>query len=101
MAKFLVKEFISEQGILILDSPEFDFDSFLVLGEALLVLLSAKLIEQQQDADLHTWLIDFEGQHFFLKAEHYSQTMWLEALAIEESRENMLFIAKFIAVGLV
>ncbi len=101
MAKFFVKEPIAEQGVLILGSPEFDFDNFPALGEALLVLLSAKLIEQQQDADLHTWLIDFEGQRFFLKAEYYSQAMWLEALSIEESRDNMTFIAKFIDLGLV
>lgn len=96
MAKFAVKELIVESGILIFDCPDFDHDSFPALGDALVTLLSAQIVERQQDADLHSWLIDFDGCRLLLKAEHYSQALWLEALEGARSQEELAFIARFI-----
>ncbi|MEF1298321.1 DUF3630 family protein, partial [Vibrio parahaemolyticus] len=47
----------------------------------------------QWDADIHSWLIDFEGCRLFMKAEHYSEAIWFEALNIEESREELDYLA--------
>lgn len=96
MAKFMVNELLDEQGVLILTVPAFDYDSFPPVGDELVALLSARVIEKQQDADLHTWLIDFDGQQFFLKAEHYAQALWLEALDKHSSQEELAFIARLI-----
>lgn len=96
MAKFAVKELLAESGVLVLNSPDFDFDSFPYLGEQLVTLLSAQVVEKQQDADIHSWLIDFDGCRLLLKAEHYSQAIWLEALERTHSQEELSFIARFI-----
>jgi hypothetical protein len=96
MVNFSVKELLVDQGVLILSVPAFDYDRFPPIGDALIALLSAKVIEKQQDADIHTWLIDFDGQVFFLKAEHYAQALWLEALDKRSSAEELTFIARLI-----
>lgn len=90
---FGLEQYQAEQGRLILKFPRFDFDSFPSMGEQLVTLLSATVIEKQQDADIHSWLIDFEGCQFFLKAEHYSESVWLEALTPKQAREESDFLA--------
>ncbi|MCX9490588.1 DUF3630 family protein, partial [Vibrio cholerae] len=47
-------------------------------------------------ADLHTWLIDFEGCHLLLRGEHYSQSLWLETLTAGQGDEELAFIAKLL-----
>lgn len=92
-------EFMEKEGKLILSSPSFDVDSFPDIGEKLVNLLSAQVKEKQLDADLHSWLIDFEGCLLFLRAEHYSESIWLEALYIEDSREELTYLAKLFSIG--
>lgn len=96
MAKFAVKERLAESGVLILSTPDFDFDSFSELADELVNLLAARIVEKQQDADIHSWLIDFDGCRLLLKGEHYSQALWLEALEPSHSQEELNFIARFI-----
>ncbi|EGR0771515.1 TPA: DUF3630 family protein [Vibrio parahaemolyticus] len=91
--EFGLTEYIAEEGRLLIAAPRFDLDTFPALGERLVGLLSAKVIEKQWDADIHSWLIDFEGCHLFMKAEHYSEAIWFEALNIEESREELDYLA--------
>jgi len=86
-------------GRLILTTPEFDFDSFPQLGERLVALLSASIVEKQCDADIHSWLIDFEGCQLFLKAEHYSESMWLEALEVAASQQELRYLAQLFDAG--
>ena len=93
MSLFSVVEFNKEAGRIIFSIPEFDFDSFEVIGKQLVNAMDAKITEQQIDADLHSWLIDFEGAQFMLRAEHYSNSVWLEALARTESQDELSFIA--------
>ncbi|OCH12018.1 MULTISPECIES: DUF3630 family protein [unclassified Aliivibrio] len=93
MSLFSVVEFDKEAGRIIFSIPEFDFDSFEVIGKQLVNAMDAKITEQQIDADLHSWLIDFEGAQFMLRAEHYSNSVWLEALARTESQDELTFIA--------
>lgn len=92
-------ECIDSEGKLILTTPPFDVDSFPELGNELVRLLSAEIKEKQFDADLHSWLIDFEGCVFFLRAEHYSESIWLEALHKEESREEVAYLATLFFKG--
>ncbi|MDE1223697.1 DUF3630 family protein [Vibrio aestuarianus] len=99
MAEFGLAHYLQEEGRLILSAPRFDFDTFPQFGERLVDLLSASVIEKQWDADIHSWLIDFEGCQLFLKAEHYSECMWLEALSIKESQQEMDFLAQLFARG--
>jgi hypothetical protein len=100
MAKFFLNEFNSEQGRLILQTPSFDFDSFSVLANQLLQLLNASLVEKQQDADLHSWLIDFEGCQLMLRGEHYSESVWLESLSANESDEVLAYLARLLQKGI-
>ncbi|MDV7106229.1 DUF3630 family protein [Vibrio sp. TH_r3] len=92
-------DYCESESRLILSSPRFDVDSFPSLGETLVQLLSAHVKEKQFDADLHSWLIDFEGSLLFLRAEHYSESIWLEALDKNDSKEVMTYLAKLFAKG--
>ncbi|OEF29421.1 DUF3630 family protein [Vibrio rumoiensis] len=100
MAMFSLREFDAEVGRIILINPSFDFDSYPPLGEKLVSLLSASVVETQSDADLHSWLIDFEGCQLFLRAEHYSETMWIEALSPQTGVEELQYLAQLFAMGI-
>jgi len=91
--EFGLADYIVEEGRLIITSPSFDLDTFPALGEYLVGLLSASVVEKQWDADIHSWLIDFEGCRLLMKAEHYSEAIWFETLTIEESREELDYLA--------
>nr|WP_252724282.1 DUF3630 family protein [Vibrio hepatarius] len=97
--EFGLLEYQQQQGRLILRVPSFDFDSFPLMGERLLKQLSATLIEKQWDADIHSWLIDFEGCQLLLKSEHYSESVWLEALVIQDSKEELDYLASLFRYG--
>ncbi len=90
---FSLQDYRPQQGIIVIGTPDFDFDCFPELAQHLVDLLSARVIEKQWDADIHSWLIDFEGCQLFLKAEHYSECVWLEAVANGESQQELEFLA--------
>lgn len=89
---FGVRALDQERGCLHLTSPEFDYDSFEELAQSLVILLDASVVEKEANADLHVWLIDFEGCRLMLKGEHYSASLWLEALSQDDS-ETLVFLA--------
>ncbi|WP_074213954.1 DUF3630 family protein [Salinivibrio sp. ES.052] len=60
--------------------PALDADNARAVCQPLLETLEARVLESQQDADMVTWLIDFEGTRLMLKAAHYTQSVWLEPL---------------------
>ncbi|GAL29339.1 MULTISPECIES: DUF3630 family protein [Vibrio] len=93
MADFGLREYIEQEGKLLIITPSFDFDSFDSLAVSMLGQLSATVVEKQWDADIHTWLVDFEGCRMLLKGEHYSESMWFEALDISASKEEFDFLA--------
>lgn len=97
--QFGLQEYLADEGKILITAPRFDFDTFPELGEKLVSMLSAKVVEKQWDADIHSWLIDFEDCQMFLKAEHYSESLWLESLAIEESREEFDYLAGLFQQG--
>lgn len=97
--EFGLLEYQADEGRIIIRAPRFDFDTFPKLADRLVTLLSASVVEKQWDADIHSWLIDFEGCQLFLKSEHYSESVWFEALAIEESREELDFLASLFRKG--
>ncbi len=97
--EFGLLEYQADEGRIIIRAPRFDFDTFPKLADRLVTLLSASVLEKQWDADIHSWLIDFEGCQLFLKSEHYSESVWFEALAIEESREELDFLASLFKRG--
>lgn len=86
------RELDLEQGLLLIDGPSFDFDDFPVVAEQLLQQLDATVVERECNADLHLWLIDFEGCRLMLKGEHYSGAMWLEGMA-GDAAETLQFLA--------
>lgn len=92
-------DYQADQGRIIIRAPSFDFDTFPLIGERLLTTLSAYVVEKQCDADIHVWLIDFEGCQLFLKAEHYSESVWFESLAGTDSKEELEYLANLFAVG--
>ncbi len=89
MADFSVVEYLREEGRVILTYPGFDFDKFADIAESLVMFLSAQVIEKQDDADLSSWLIRFEDTLFLLRSEFYSQSLWIEALSVEHSLEQL------------
>ena len=97
--EFGLLEYQADEGRIIIRSPRFDFDSFPQLAERLVSLLSATVIEKQWDADIHSWLVDFEGCQLFLKSEHYSESIWFEALSIDDSKEELDFLASLFQRG--
>ncbi|OBT12911.1 aminopeptidase [Vibrio sp. UCD-FRSSP16_10] len=100
MSSFTVRDFDAQSARLSLVAPSFDHDSFPIIGQRFIDLISATIVEKQQDADLHSWLIDFEGCKFMLRAEHYSESMWLEALSVDHSVEELQFLAQLVAKGI-
>lgn len=97
--EFGLIEYQADKGRIIIAAPSFDFDSFPLLGERLLATLSASVVEKQCDADIHSWLIDFEGCQLFLKAEHYSECIWFESLAGSHNLEELDYLATLFAAG--
>ncbi|CAH0524220.1 DUF3630 family protein [Vibrio hippocampi] len=99
MAKFGLTEYSAKQGRIIIAHPGFDFDEFSAVAYQFILALSAAVVEKQCDADIHSWLIDFEGCRLILKGEHYSESFWIEALDISASQEEMKFIAGLLERG--
>ncbi|GAD81407.1 DUF3630 family protein [Vibrio ezurae] len=100
MSSFFLRHLDLENGRLSLVAPCFDHDDFAVIGQKFVDLIDASVIEKQQDADLHSWLIDFEGCQLMLRAEHYSESMWLESLSATESQPELQFLANLVAKGI-
>lgn len=100
MSSFTLRHFDAQKGRLSLVTPPFDHDDFPLVGQQFIDLISATVIEKQQDADLHSWLIDFEGCQLMLRAEHYSESMWLETLSVGQSEEELQFLAGLISKGI-
>ena len=82
----------SAARLLEIGSPDFDYDNFSAVATALLQQLGMTVIEKEANADLHVWLVDFEGCQLLLKGEHYSSQMWLEGLG-SDAGETLLFLA--------
>ncbi|NOI25355.1 DUF3630 family protein [Vibrio mediterranei] len=99
MADFGLRDYIEAEGKLVLVTPSFDFDSFDTIASSLVAQLSATVVEKQWDADIHTWLVDFEGCRMLLKGEHYSELMWFEALDITGSKDEFDFLASIFRRG--
>lgn len=85
MADFAVAEYLADQGRVILSYPGFDFDDFNDVAALLTTQLAALVVEKQLDADLHSWLFRCEDTLFLLRAEFYSQSLWIETLSVEHS----------------
>ncbi|WP_434357545.1 DUF3630 family protein [Parasalinivibrio latis] len=85
-------EFKPDEGRLVLTIPELDFDNAPALMAGFLSVIGAHATEAQTDADLHSWLVDFEGCRLMLRAEHYSTSMWLETLD-GTGQEELAFLA--------
>lgn len=66
-------------GVLMLDCPGLDWDSFPTLAEALLQEWELAAIEREWGADRHGWLLEFEGSRLRLEYEHHSGC-WLTAV---------------------
>lgn len=95
-SKFVCQELDLEQGLLLISGPEFDFDSFPEVAEQLLQQIDATVVERELNADLHVWLIDFEGCRLMLKGEHYASALWLEWLSADD-HEILQFLAGMLA----
>ncbi|GAL07785.1 aminopeptidase N [Photobacterium aphoticum] len=81
--------------VLEIDAPAFDFDSFAEVATPLLHGLGMTVLSQELNADLHVWLVDFEGCQLLLKGEHYSGLLWLEGLA--DSEDTLAYLAQQLA----
>ena len=74
-----IKQVDNEAGVVTLDCPALDWDTFPVLAQALLQEWELLPFEQDVGADRHSWLLAFEGSQFRLEYEHYSGC-WLAAV---------------------
>ncbi len=89
MVNFEVSEYLRDDGILILKSPQFDFDDFPRIADCLTNEVQATVVEKQFNADLYSWHIRYMNHSFLLCAEYYSQSVWLQALNIRDSQNVM------------
>lgn len=96
MAEFGLKAYHAEQGVVEVAVANVSVEMLPQLGEQLVGYLDARIVDQQQDADLYTWLVDFEGTQLFLKAEYYSESVWFEALGSDSAQEELAFIAQLL-----
>ncbi|MBZ6072737.1 DUF3630 family protein [Aeromonas schubertii] len=65
-------------GSLLLTHPGLDEAGFPALAPALLAAWELRLVEREQGADRHCWVVDFEGSKLLLQYEHYGEVCWLE-----------------------
>ncbi|MDO6500278.1 DUF3630 family protein [Photobacterium sanguinicancri] len=92
---FSVRRLDFEHSHLLLTAPDFDYDTFSEVATALVVRIDSIVIEQEKNADLHVWLIDFEGCRLLLKGEHYSGALWIEAMSSADN-DTLAFIASML-----
>ncbi|RXJ72637.1 hypothetical protein CS022_14425 [Veronia nyctiphanis] len=95
MDEMMLLPFNPDSGRLILTSSSLDFDSAETVAESFFTLIGATVKEKQLDADLLSWLIDFEGCQLMAKAEHYSASLWLETMG-ENGLEELLFLSQWL-----
>ncbi|MDD1783553.1 DUF3630 family protein [Enterovibrio sp. ZSDZ35] len=84
---FSISHFDAKEGRLVLAADGLDFDNTEIYLDALCQLIGATASDKQTDADLHSWIIEFEGVRFLLKGEHYSASVWLEKLDADGDEE--------------
>ncbi|MGF1693341.1 DUF3630 family protein [Photobacterium kagoshimensis] len=89
---FSVRRLDIDHSHLLLTAPDFDYDTFAEVAVALVARIDATVVEREKNADLHVWLIDFEGCRLLLKGEHYSGALWLEAMSSADN-DTLAFIA--------
>ncbi|MEZ8143634.1 hypothetical protein A1OO_00250 [Enterovibrio norvegicus FF-33] len=94
--RFRLSHFDANEGRLVLAADGMDFDNAEAMLDRFCQLIDANAQDKQTDADLHTWLVDFEGVTFMLKAEHYSASVWLERLG-KEGDEELLFLHRWLS----
>ncbi|ELR63246.1 Aminopeptidase N [Photobacterium marinum] len=92
---FSCRELDLASGLLQIDGPDFDYDSFPLVADQLVARIDAQVLERELNADLHVWLIDFEGCRLLLKGEHYSSALWLEGLSADD-QETLVFLARLL-----
>ena len=67
MAEFGLKAYHAEQGVVEVAVANVSVEMLPQLGEQLVGYLDARIVDQQQDADLYTWLVDFEHHRIILQ----------------------------------
>ncbi|MGR5080411.1 DUF3630 family protein [Photobacterium swingsii] len=92
---FSVRRLDIEHSHLLLTAPDFDYDTFEEVAVALVERIDSTVVEREKNADLHVWLIDFEGCRLLLKGEHYSGALWLEAMSSADN-DTLVFIASML-----
>ncbi|MGF1769438.1 DUF3630 family protein [Enterovibrio makurazakiensis] len=88
---FVLTLFDAHEGRLVIAANALDFDNAASYLNTFCELIGATPEDKQTDADLHTWLVDFEGVTFLLKAEHYSASIWLERLG-QDGDDELAFL---------
>lgn len=61
-------------------------ENFSAWAETLVRELDLELIEREEGADYHQWLVAFEGSRLLLCFQHYADAAWLQPLG-EQDRE--------------
>ena len=87
-----ISQIDSEAGVVTLDCPALDWDTFPALAEALLQGWELQSLEREVGADRHSWLLAFEGSRLRLEYEHYSGC-WLAA-ECPIDQEVLLWLAR-------
>ncbi|MFB2862951.1 DUF3630 family protein [Aeromonas sp. MdU4] len=87
-----IRQIDNEIGMVTLDCPALDWDSFPALAGELLQEWELTLLERDVGADRHSWVLEFEGSQLRLEFEHYSGC-WLEAVRPED-KETLLWLVR-------
>ncbi|WP_051563816.1 DUF3630 family protein [Enterovibrio calviensis] len=97
--ELVLSHFDANEGRLVMAADALNFDNAASFLDSFCQLIGATPEEKQTDADLHSWLVDFEGVTFLLKAEHYSASIWLERLG-KEGDEELAFLHRWLGLQL-
>lgn len=54
------------------------FERFPAWAQQLIKTLDLELIDREEGADYHQWLLGFEGSRVFLCFQHYADCAWLQ-----------------------
>ncbi|MFD2179172.1 DUF3630 family protein [Veronia pacifica] len=95
MAELTLLPYNPDSGRLILTTSALDFDSAESIATSFFDLIGATVKDSQQDADLLSWLLDFEGCPLMARAEHYSASLWLETMG-DSGQEELLFLSQWL-----
>lgn len=75
--------------------PPLTLDRFPDWANELAQALELTVLEREQGADYHQWLVDFEGSRLLLCFQHYADCAWLQPMSGQDEDVAAWLTAKW------